>query len=140
MVLIYCGDVTGYDNSWKEPKATKLPPTLPDRDWSKLSRLANWRIWRFLTRIRIILKYINQNRGLNMTLKEKHFIDIHKGVTGLFMLFLMNLYGMGKYPHGFIWVFMEPMVCYGYQRVFFFLILRGRRKLPFGMVCTFGLV
>ena len=44
-------DVTGYDNSWKEPKATKLPPTLPDRDWSKLSRLANWRIWRFLTRV-----------------------------------------------------------------------------------------
>ena len=44
-------DVTGYDNSWKEPKATKLPPPLPDRDWSKLSRLANWRIWRFLTRV-----------------------------------------------------------------------------------------
>ena len=44
-------DVTGYDNSWKEPKATKLPPILPDRDWSKLSRLANWRIWRFLTRV-----------------------------------------------------------------------------------------
>ena len=44
-------DVTGYDNSWSEPDATKLPPTLPDRDWTRLSRLANWRLWRFLTRM-----------------------------------------------------------------------------------------
>ena len=44
-------DVTGYDNSWNEPDATKLPPTLPDKDWTRLSRLANWRLWRFLTRM-----------------------------------------------------------------------------------------
>ena len=44
-------DVTGYDNSWSEPDATKLPPTLPDRDWTRFSRLANWRLWRFLTRM-----------------------------------------------------------------------------------------
>ncbi len=28
-----------------------------------------------------------------MKLKEKHFIDIHKGVTGLFILMLMQIYG-----------------------------------------------
>ena len=44
-------DVTGYDNSWHEPDATKLPPMLPGKDWSRLSRLANWRLWRFLTRV-----------------------------------------------------------------------------------------
>ena len=44
-------DVTGYDNSWSEPDATKLPPTLPDKDWTRLSRLANWRLWRLLTRM-----------------------------------------------------------------------------------------
>ena len=44
-------DVTGYDNSWHEPGASKLPPMLPGKDWSGLSRLANWRLWRFLTRI-----------------------------------------------------------------------------------------
>ena len=44
-------DVTGYDNSWSEPDATKLPPILPDKDWTRLSRLANWRLWRFLTRM-----------------------------------------------------------------------------------------
>ena len=44
-------DVTGYDNSWHEPDASKLPPMLPGKDWSRLSRLANWRLWRFLTRV-----------------------------------------------------------------------------------------
>jgi parallel beta-helix repeat protein len=44
-------DVTGYNNSWDETKATKLPPILPKKDWSRLSRLANWRLWRFLTRV-----------------------------------------------------------------------------------------
>ena len=44
-------DVTGYDNSWDEPEATKLPPILPAKDWTQLSRLANWRLWRLLTRV-----------------------------------------------------------------------------------------
>ena len=44
-------DVTGYDNSWDETEATKLPPILPEKDWTKLARLANWRLWRFLTRV-----------------------------------------------------------------------------------------
>ena len=44
-------DVTGYNNSWDETMATKLPPILPKKDWSRLSRLANWRLWRFLTRV-----------------------------------------------------------------------------------------
>ena len=44
-------DVTGYDNSWDEAEATKLPPILPEKDWTNLSRLANWRLWRFLTRV-----------------------------------------------------------------------------------------
>ena len=44
-------DVTGYDNSWDEPDASKLPPLLPDKDWSNITRLANWRLWRFLTRM-----------------------------------------------------------------------------------------
>ena len=44
-------DVTGYDNSWDEPDASKLPPILPNKDWSEISRLANWRLWRFLTRM-----------------------------------------------------------------------------------------
>jgi parallel beta-helix repeat protein len=44
-------DVTGYDNSWYEPEASKLPPMLPGKDWSGFSRLANWRLWRFLTRM-----------------------------------------------------------------------------------------
>ena len=44
-------DVTGYDNSWDEAEATKLPPILPKKDWTNLSRLANWRLWRFLTRV-----------------------------------------------------------------------------------------
>ena len=44
-------DVTGYDNSWDESEATKLPPILPAKDWTQLSRLANWRLWRLLTRV-----------------------------------------------------------------------------------------
>ena len=44
-------DVTGYDNSWHEPGASKLPFFLPDKDWSEISRLVNWRLWRFLTRM-----------------------------------------------------------------------------------------
>ena len=44
-------DVTGYDNSWDEDNATKLPPMLPEKDWNSLLRLANWRLWRFLTRV-----------------------------------------------------------------------------------------
>ena len=44
-------DITGYDNSWDDAEATKLPPILPEKDWTNLSRLANWRLWRFLTRV-----------------------------------------------------------------------------------------
>jgi hypothetical protein len=44
-------DVTGYDNSWHDPEASKLPPMLPGKDWSGFSRLANWRLWRFITRV-----------------------------------------------------------------------------------------
>jgi len=44
-------DVTGYDNNWNEPNASKLPPILPKKDWSKLSRLFNWRLWRVITRV-----------------------------------------------------------------------------------------
>tara|TARA_Y100000590_G_scaffold148148_2_gene170224 strand:- start:3324 stop:3974 length:651 start_codon:yes stop_codon:yes gene_type:complete len=30
---------------------------------------------------------------MNLKLKEKYFIDIHKGITGLFILLLMQIYG-----------------------------------------------
>ena len=77
-----------------------------------------------------------------MTLKEKHFIDIHKGVTGLFMLFLMNLYG--TWENTTSWVYLGLHGTYGLlwiSKSFLFPdTTRGRRKLPFGMVCTFGLV
>ena len=46
-----------------------------------------------------------------MTLKEKHFIDIHKGVTGLFMLFLMNLYG--TWENTTSWVYLGLHGTYG---------------------------
>ena len=42
-------DVTGYDNSWHEPEASKLPPLLPDKDWNRFYRFVNWRVWRLIT-------------------------------------------------------------------------------------------
>ena len=46
-----------------------------------------------------------------MTLKEKHFIDIHKGATGLFMLFLMNYYG--TWENTTSWVYLGLHGTYG---------------------------
>ena len=48
---------------------------------------------------------------MNMTLKEKHFIDIHKGVTGLFMLFLMSYYG--TWENTTSWVYLGLHGTYG---------------------------
>ena len=44
-------DVTGYNNNWDEENVTSIPPTLPNRDWSWLSRKTNYRVWRLLFNI-----------------------------------------------------------------------------------------
>ena len=44
-------DVTGYNNNWDEDNVTSIPPTLPNRDWSWLSRKTNYRVWRLLFNI-----------------------------------------------------------------------------------------
>ena len=44
-------DVTGYNNNWDEKNVTSIPPTLPNRDWSWITRKTNYRIWRFLFNI-----------------------------------------------------------------------------------------
>lgn len=39
-------DLSGYDNSWDQPEATKLPYTLPGKDWPSLRRRFNHRLWK----------------------------------------------------------------------------------------------
>ena len=46
-----------------------------------------------------------------MKLKEKHFIDIHKGVTGLFILMLMQVYGAWDNPTS--WTYLALHGTYG---------------------------
>ena len=46
-----------------------------------------------------------------MKLKEKHFIDIHKGVTGLFILMLMQVYGTWDNPTS--WTYLALHGTYG---------------------------
>jgi parallel beta-helix repeat protein len=44
-------DLSGYDNSWDQPGATKMPNTLPGKSWPDLVRRANWRMWHLLVKI-----------------------------------------------------------------------------------------
>ena len=46
-----------------------------------------------------------------MPLKEKYFIDIHKGITGLFMVFLMYIYG--TWGNVTSWVYLAIHGTYG---------------------------
>ena len=46
-----------------------------------------------------------------MILKEKHFIDIHKGITGIFMLLLMYIYG--TWDSVTSWVYLAIHGTYG---------------------------
>jgi len=39
-------DLSGSDNSFDEPEATKLPYTLPQSNWSDLRRRLNYRVWK----------------------------------------------------------------------------------------------
>ena len=41
-------DGSGFDNSWDQPGATSIPPSLPGSDWSGLRRRANFRLWQTL--------------------------------------------------------------------------------------------
>ncbi len=41
-------DLSGYDNSWDQPGASRLPYSLPGKEWSGLRRRANDRLWRLL--------------------------------------------------------------------------------------------
>ena len=41
-------DLSGADNSWDQPGASRLPYFLPGSDWSPLRRRANGRLWRLL--------------------------------------------------------------------------------------------
>ena len=38
-------DGSGFDNTWDEPNATSIPPSLPQTDWSGLRRRAHFRFW-----------------------------------------------------------------------------------------------
>jgi steroid 5-alpha reductase family enzyme len=44
-------------------------------------------------------------------MKQKHFIDIHKGVTFLFILFLMGIYHQWENPTA--WIYLALHGCYG---------------------------
>ena len=46
-----------------------------------------------------------------MILREKHFIDIHKGVTGIFMILLM--YAYGTWDSVTSWVYLALHGTYG---------------------------
>ena len=46
-----------------------------------------------------------------MTLREKYFIDIHKGTTGLFMVLMMNVYG--TWDSVTSWVYLALHGTYG---------------------------
>ena len=39
-------DLSGYDNSWDEQQATRLPYVLPGKDWSDARRRLNYRLWK----------------------------------------------------------------------------------------------
>ncbi|MEZ4702849.1 MAG: parallel beta-helix domain-containing protein [Rhodothermales bacterium] len=41
-------DLSGTNNSWDQPEATRLPYTLPASTWSPMLRRANDRVWRLL--------------------------------------------------------------------------------------------
>ncbi len=41
-------DLTGEGNNWRQPGASSLPMTLPDKNWSALRRIANYRMWKLL--------------------------------------------------------------------------------------------
>ncbi len=43
-------DLSGYDNSWNQPGATKMPALLPNKSWPDIARRANWRLWQTLKR------------------------------------------------------------------------------------------
>ena len=38
-------DMTGLNNSWDSEGSTRLPYTLPGKDWSNFRRRANYRVW-----------------------------------------------------------------------------------------------
>ena len=44
-------DLSGYDNSWDQPGASSMPPTLPNKSWPDIVRRANWRLWKILSSI-----------------------------------------------------------------------------------------
>ena len=44
-------DLSGHDNSWDQPGASRLPYSLPGKAWSPLRRRANGRLWRLLAMI-----------------------------------------------------------------------------------------
>lgn len=44
-------DLSGNGNSWDEPEASKLPPTLPEKSWSDFRRRLNKRMWTVLMNI-----------------------------------------------------------------------------------------
>ncbi len=44
-------DLSGADNSWDQPGASRMPWTLPGSDWSRLRRRANDRLWRLLAMV-----------------------------------------------------------------------------------------
>jgi parallel beta-helix repeat protein len=44
-------DLRGYDNSWHQPGASKLPALLPNKRWPDLARRANWRLWKLLMKL-----------------------------------------------------------------------------------------
>ncbi len=44
-------DLSGYDNSWDQPGASRLPYGLPGKEWSGLRRRANDRLWRLLASV-----------------------------------------------------------------------------------------
>ena len=44
-------DLSGNDNNWHQPGASKLPALLPDKNWPDFARRANWRLWKVLAKI-----------------------------------------------------------------------------------------
>ena len=39
-------DLSGYNNSWDQPGVTRLPYTLPGKEWSDMRRRLNYRVWK----------------------------------------------------------------------------------------------
>ena len=44
-------DLSGYDNNWHQPGASKLPNLLPNKSWPDFARRANWRLWKVLAKL-----------------------------------------------------------------------------------------